>query len=152
MVADLPPDIPVFQGEQAAEVYQCSREAADLYEVSPYLVQTVMKIEGGWAGAYIHNTNGTYDMGPMQINSIWVDEIKRIEGLDVDANKLRDDACYNIYIGTWILAKRIVEADGDVWKGLGNYHSKTPSKHNKYLKKAYRAYLDIVDFWTKQIK
>ena len=62
-----------------------------------------------------------------------------------------NDVCYNIHIGTWILSSRINEVNGDVWRGIGNYHSKTPKYHNRYLGHAKKAYTQIISHWSNAL-
>lgn len=148
----LPPDIPAFEGPRAMEVYQCARKASKYYNLNPFINQTILKIEGGKIGTISHNTDGSYDYGVMQVNTVWIDEIMRMQKIKINIHALTQDPCYNIHIGTWILALKIKDANGDVWKGIGNYHSKTPSKHYAYLRKAVVAYTSIYDHWDKEYK
>lgn len=152
MIDYLPQTVPIFRTQDAAEAYKCSLKASKYYSVSPYIIQTVLQTEGGVKGSKVPNSNGTYDYGPMQINDIWVNELKRMENVNVDKVKLSNNICYNIYIGTWILSYRIKEVNGDVWLGLGNYHSKTKKYHNIYMKRAYNAYSQILAHWVKVLK
>lgn len=148
---DLPETVPIFRTADKYTAYQCTLQASKYYNVSPYLVQTLLQTEGGVKGSKVKNTNGTYDYGPMQINTIWVNELKRIENVDVNMVKLQNDICYNIYIGSWILSHKIEDAGGDPWKGLGNYHSKTTKYHNIYMKRAVKAYKQIVGHWARTL-
>lgn len=148
---DLPQSIPVFRTEYAHEAYQCTLKASKYYHVSPYLIQTVLQTEAGVKGSKVANTNGTYDYGPMQINDIWVNELKRLTNVNIDKLKLQNNICYNIYIGTWILSYKIRDAGGDPWRGLGNYHSKTKKYHDKYMRRAVGAYGQILDHWIKTL-
>lgn len=147
-MVDLPDSVPVFRTSDANLAYTCAIRAGKYYNVSPYLVQTLLKIEGGVKGSKVRNTNGTYDYGPMQINTIWINELKRMENITVPENRLINDVCYNIHIGTWILSNKINEVDGDIWRGLGNYHSKTPKYHNRYLGHAKKAYSGLISYWS----
>lgn len=148
---DLPESVPVFRTQDANLAYSCAIKAGKYYDVSPYLVQTVLQIEGGVKGSKVRNSNGTYDYGPMQINTIWIKELERLENIKVKEQDLINDVCYNIHIGTWILSSRISEVNGDVWRGLGNYHSKTRKFHDRYLGHARKAYSDILSHWTKTL-
>lgn len=150
-MVDLPNSVPVFRTAHAEEAYSCAIRAGRYYNVSPYLIQTVLQIEGGVKGSKVRNSNGTYDYGPMQINTIWINELKRMENISVDKNRLINDVCYNIHIGAWIIATRINEVNGDVWRGVGNYHSKTPQHHNRYLGNARKAYSQIISHWSRTL-
>lgn len=76
-MVDLPDSVPVFRTSDANLAYACAIRAGKYYNVSPYLVQTLLKIEGGVKGSKVRNTNGTYDYGPMQVNTIWINELKK---------------------------------------------------------------------------
>lgn len=81
------------------------------------------------------NTNKSVDIGPMGINSIHLGELQQY---GINAEKLRSDPCLNVFIGTWLLRRSIVQAGGNLWKGIGNYHSKTPSLHRDYQLKVWK--------------
>jgi len=46
---------------------------------------------------------------------------------------LKYDACFNAYAAGYILRLTIAQSGGDVWEGMGRYHSSTPA-----LKAAYQ--------------
>lgn len=106
----------------------CFEEAAARYHVAPELIWSISKWESGHNPATVnYNTNGTYDYGLMGINTVHADELKRI-GIPWESLA---DPCTNVMVGTWLLSKHIQE-DGYTWKAIGSYHSKTPSKRDKY--------------------
>ena len=45
---------------------------------------------------------------------------------------LRDNGCYKVHVGTWILRKAIDDADGNVYEGIGFYHSRTTRFKERY--------------------
>ena len=60
------------------EIYtQCITDAARYFGIDAELVFTLFDNEGGKVGTFSRNTNGTYDIGPMQINSSNLPEIKK---------------------------------------------------------------------------
>lgn len=144
MFDGLPPDIPALSGREAPLVQACIERAAHDYGIHTHLIQAILKVEGGKVGTMSRNTNGSYDLGPMQINTLWLKEVAQYK---VSKDDLKNNPCVNIYVGTWILSNKISEA-GDVWKGVGNYHSKTPRFHKRYLAKVVKAYRDIVAYAT----
>ena len=104
----------------------CIQAAAQRYRVEPLLILAILKTEGGRPGLARRNTNGTYDLGPMQVNTLWV---KRA---GLNAQELRDHGCYNVFVGTAILANELVHTPHDMGAGIGNYHSRTPKHHARY--------------------
>lgn len=134
--------LPETAGREARSVRsRCARRAAAFYRVDPNIVRAIMKVEGGTAGRKSANTNGTHDYGVMQVNTLWLSQ----QGLDgITPAELKNKACLNIWVGTWILAKQIIGANGDTWRGIGNYHSRTPKYHNRYREKVRRVYQHMV--------
>jgi len=111
----------------------CLLETAQRFELPLRLLQTILMVEGGRVGEYRKNTNGTYDLGPMQVNTIWVEHFKPY----ISPTDILYNGCVNLQVGAWILRANINWAEGDFWKGVGNYHSKTPELHTKYREKVY---------------
>jgi hypothetical protein len=51
----------------------CLMLAAQTYQVPPAVLVGIHQVEGGTAGQAVGpNDNGSYDLGPMQINTIWI--------------------------------------------------------------------------------
>ena len=110
---------------------ECINQAAVTYYVPAKTIIAVLATEGGEVGMASANKNGTYDYGPMQINTIW---LKRIESYGYTKAQLQYDPCVNVMVGTWILSQEI--ADGkDYWGGVGNYHSHTIDLNHTYQAK-----------------
>ena len=53
----------------------CMMLAAQTYSVPPAILVGIYKAEGGQVGQEVRNTNGSYDLGPMQINTVWMPEL-----------------------------------------------------------------------------
>lgn len=122
-----------------ASVAQCVRDAARRYRLSESIVWTYLKVEGGTTGRQSSNRNGTYDMGKMQINDIHLWGAPHyLARRGITRERLTNDTCLNIQVGTYLAAYEISKAP-DFWTGVGNYHSKTPSKRAVYLRKFARA-------------
>ncbi len=118
----------------------CMLLAAQTYQVPPAVLIGIMHVEGGRVGQEVGpNTNGTYDLGPMQINSLWVPQlasawkIKETQAYDA----IRDDGCVNVRVAAWILRKKIKTA-GSLYKGIAYYHSATPEVGSRYAKKVVK--------------
>lgn len=118
----------------------CIFAAAQTYSVPPAVIMGILHVEGGRVGMASKNTNGTEDLGPMQINTIWLPELARHWNVPQATAKrlVRDDACVNIGVGTWILRKKINDA-GSLYKGIAWYHSATPKFGTVYRQKVIRA-------------
>jgi soluble lytic murein transglycosylase-like protein len=138
---ELPPNLPPPIAATSVQVNMCINFASKRYQVNPLVIKAITVVEGGKIGMFSKNTNGTYDIGIMQINSIHLPEISK-NFPKIGAYELAYNPCVNIAIGSWILKKRLSETN-DFWTGVGNYHSKTPSKRKTYLKKIYPVYKDL---------
>lgn len=129
---------------------QCVHEASHQVRLPAALIGSVLLVEGGRAGTISPNLKkrdgrsyvASYDLGPMQINTIHLPELSSIYRVapDVIAHYLVNDACYNIKMGAWLLHRRISEAGGDVWRGVAAYHSKTPQYGARYLRRVAEKY------------
>ncbi len=114
----------------------CIMMAAQTYDVPPALLVGIYKAEGGKPGLEVSNTNGSYDLGPMQINTIWMPELARLWGVDQDIAKkrVRDDMCTNVNVAAWILHGHLNETK-NLSQALQHYHSRTPKFGKKYKKR-----------------
>lgn len=129
---DLPPPGPV-----SPVTAECIQQAGARYRVPEALILAVLDTEGGWPGLARRNPNGTVDLGPMQVNSQW------LRTLRVDVRDLRDHGCFNLFVGTAILAAEI-RAAGKLGTGVGNYHSRKAIHHNRYLQAVTRSLRSIL--------
>ena len=111
--------------------HACWEEVGRRYNINPYLLAAIAKTESNFnANAVRQNTNGTRDIGVMQINSIHLPELAKYGVLESHLY----DPCTNITVGAWLLSRR--QADyGNTWEAVGTYHSKTPSYKWKYAEK-----------------
>lgn len=107
-------------------------------EGKPWLEKTLWGIrdqEAGWIGAEILNRNGSHDLGPMQINSQWVDrlsiQLKRSPGLI--RHWLIRNPCFNVDVARWIFLAGLA-ATNDYWRAIGIYHSPSSAKQNQYAR------------------
>lgn len=121
-------------------VASCLMIAAQTYEVPPAVLIGIMHVEGGRPGIQSPNTNGSYDLGPMQINTLWVPQLARYWGVNekVAYKWIRDDACTNVGVAAWILRRHLNET-GSLAKAIGYYHSRTPHLEQKYRSKVLGA-------------
>ena len=109
----------------------CFKEAGQLYGINPLVLRSIAGVESGnKPDAVGKNTNGSYDVGLMQINTIWKGT------LGPERWKHLGDACYNTKTGAWILAACISKY-GYNWKAVGCYNSQTPEKSEIYAKKVF---------------
>ena len=129
----------------AAMIRDCIEAAAHVYRVPPTILVILLRVEGGSLGAVSTNTNGTVDIGPMQVNSIWVDQVAAHWNTSERraAVALRDNFCANVEAGTWILRRGLDEAGGNFWEGVGYYHSHDPDHKRTYLRSVLEQVLSL---------
>lgn len=119
---------------------ECVVAASNRYLVPPLVILSVLGVEGGRVGNVSKNTNGTVDIGPMQINSVHIPTLAQY-GITMD--HLKNNGCLNVSVGAYLIKKAEVELSktlsmaipANYWKSVANYHSKTPDKNAKYLAK-----------------
>lgn len=116
-----------------ARIGQCIRAAAGGRQ---WLEQTLWGLrdqEGGWIGAEVRNSDGSHDLGPLQVNSWWVGKIASMTGRSPEQIRwwLANDVCFNIHAARWIFLSGL-QATGDYWKAIGTYHSPTLWRQRRY--------------------
>jgi len=107
------------------------RAGGDAYHVPSEAVLAILDAESGQVGLIRRNVDGSYDIGPMQINSRWLGELKRY---GITAAHLRDYGCLNVHVGSWILSREQARA-GNIWVAIGRYHSWRPSLASDYIQR-----------------
>jgi hypothetical protein len=109
----------------------CFEEAGAQYGINPQILRAIAKVESNFnPAAYNKNTNGTYDIGLMQINTIWAATIGK------ERWKTLGDPCSNTKTGAYILST-CMNKYGYTWKAIGCYHSQTPDKRDRYSRMVF---------------
>ena len=115
------------------EVARCIRQAA---RGQPWLEKTLWGLrdqEAGWIGAEILNSNGSHDLGPLQINSWWVPRIAALLARREEEVRrwLQFDPCFNAEAARWIFLDAL-KMSGNYWKAIGIYHSPSGIRQRRY--------------------
>lgn len=121
---------------------RCLIAAALQFQVPPEALLAILEVEGGRPGLEVRNTNGTSDLGVMQINTIWLADISRrwkVPPCQV-RQRLRDDTCFNFLGAAYILRTKIQESGGNLWNGIARYHHAHPKYGRPYRNKVFRIY------------
>ena len=131
--------------DAARTIGGCLSAAADVYQLPPAVLVVLLNVEGGSLGHVSANTNGTVDIGPMQVNQIWLPQVAAHWHATAAAAfaALRDSFCANIEAGAWILRQGLDEAHGDFWQGVGYYHSHDPEHKAIYLQSVLKQVLRL---------
>lgn len=122
----------------------CFREAGQRYHIDPLLLRSVAIQESGLNPRAINQNRNhkgavtSTDYGLMQINSTHIPELKRL-GIIHSSRDLLDNACLNVEVGAWILAKAFQVCDVN-WKCLGAYNAGFKEDNPNRLKYARRIF------------
>jgi len=110
----------------------CFEEAATQYGLSPRLLRSIATVESSCRPSAVHvNTNGSTDLGMMQVNSSWITK------LGLDRGRLLQDPCYNVMTGARIL-RQCVDRYGYTWEAVGCYNALSRDKRVDYSWKILR--------------
>ncbi len=114
----------------------CMLAAAQIAALPPRVLPAIQAVEGGWPGAVHANTDGSADLGLMQVNTLWVPVVARALGLPPATVRARltDDGCFSIRVAGAILWEYRRARQGDLMLAIGDYHS-----HTTPLNQAYQA-------------
>jgi hypothetical protein len=107
----------------------CVMEAARKNNLPLAALLGILAAEGGKPGEALKNTNGTWDMGPYQVNTCHVNTLAAI---GMTPETVLRDGCANAQAAAWIL-RREFKRTGDIWQAIGAYHSRTPHFRDAYI-------------------
>ena len=119
----------------------CLMLASQTYQVPPAVMVGIYQVEGGTPGQAVGpNDNGSYDLGPMQINTLWIPLLAEKWGVAEDTayRWVKDDPCTNMGVAAWILRTHMNET-GSLSRSIAHYHSRTPQYGGPYRNKVVSA-------------
>ena len=119
----------------------CMALVAQIYGLPPRVLPAIQVVEGGSPGMVRQNTNGSADLGVMQINTLWLPVLAKVSRLPVEAvrERLINQPCYNIAAAGHVMRIYLDETNGDLMQAVGNYHSHTPFRNAGYQAKVVKA-------------
>jgi len=125
------------QYHSSAITSQCLTAVTDRFSIPIPVIRAFLLTESGYPSHIRSNNNLTYDVGPMQINSIhWPRMYKEY---DISPISIRFNGCINIFVGAELIrmhfdavGKENISNMSQYFKIVANYHSKTPSFNKKY--------------------
>lgn len=113
----------------AANFDRCFNVASIKYQIPGKLLKAIAKTETKMNPYAINiNSNHTYDIGIMQINSSWLPKLNRVGIFQKDLL----EPCENIQIGAWILAQNI-KRYGFTGTAIGAYNSSQSASRERYM-------------------
>jgi soluble lytic murein transglycosylase-like protein len=112
----------------------CMIAAAQLGGFPPRVLPSIQAVEGGRPGLVHLNSDGSADLGLMQVNTLWVPEVARALGAGEASVRtaLANDGCFSIRIAGAILWEYRRARHGDLMRAIGDYHSHTPMLNQTY--------------------
>lgn len=130
-------------GKLDATAIQCIHASAQKHQVPESLLHAFIKKEDGTMGQCVRNTNGTYDCGLAQINTVWAKEFAQY---NVSYQHVASDACLNVDAQGYIVRK-MYNLKQDWFKTIVSYNigpnNWTPNRYaigHKYA-------TDVVKYW-----
>lgn len=122
------------------ERIECSIQAANHYHIPAVVLLAVAEQEGGKPGQKVRNSNGTFDYGVMQINTVSLADLRRF---GINEHHVLANGCYPYYLAAWRIAGHLQNDLGDIWQRAANYHSRTPTYNRLYRSKLIRRAVKI---------
>jgi hypothetical protein len=126
---------------------QCAANAAHYYEVPELLLHAILQKENGRVGQSVRNRNGTYDLGPAQINTVWLEQFIKF---GVTLGHLRDDRCTNLYAAGYVLRTNVNRFGGTDWFRAAIAYNVGPNgwaKNPNRYRIGYRYAMDVLQRW-----
>ena len=107
---------------------------ASIYNLPPRVLPSIHRVEGGQVDTVHPNTDGSHDLGYMQINTRWLPVLAQYSHLPEAAvqRNLLTRPCFNVAAAGFILRRSLDETPGDLMRAIGNYHSHTPVLNAAY--------------------
>lgn len=106
----------------------CAIVAAVKYEVPANILLAVAEKEGGKPGQWSKNANGSYDVGPMQLNTTYLQDLQKYGIAPKDVER----GCYGFDLAAWRIRGHLKHDKGDMWTNAANYHSRSPRYNRIY--------------------
>lgn len=138
-------------GQAAAEpitplTTSCLSAVSQQYGVHTDVLLALLIVEGGTVGKNSRaNDNGSYDIGPFQINSIHLPTLAK---MGITETQLRNNGCVNATVAAWHLRRVVMQPsvlrsinDTDTYlRAIARYHSATPQHNERYANLLRRAF------------
>jgi hypothetical protein len=124
----------------------CMVTVATYYHLPPRVLPSIHAVEGGFVGAVHANSDGSQDLGIMQVNTRWIIRLAEAARSTPDVVRFRliNDGCFNIAAAGAIMRTYLNEAQGNLMLAVGYYHSHTPTLNldyqNRVLASAYQLF------------
>ncbi|MFC5475726.1 transglycosylase SLT domain-containing protein [Paraherbaspirillum soli] len=128
----------------SASAANCWTEAGREHGIDPLLLYSIAKVESALnPKALNRNSNGTYDVGLMQVNSIHLPRLKQV---GITHERLVKEPCTSVRTGAAILAD-FIKRYGYTWKAVGAYNAggadNREEARKRYVAKVWKEYRQL---------
>lgn len=143
-----PPVIPTLApyGQLSQSAVKCVAKASAYYRVPELLMYSILWKEDGRAGMMNKNRNGTYDLGPAQINTSW---LFLFSSYGITLKDLRYNECTNIYAEAWVLKYNANKLSGNWFRAAMAYNIGANAHDPTVLRIGYRYAVSVIHIWWK---
>lgn len=126
----------------------CWEDVAARYDIEPELLQAIAAVESGYRADAMnyHNSNGSRDIGLMQINSMHLPDLLK-QGITEE--RLLTEPCLSLEVGASILAG-FIKRFGYNWTAVGSYNvgpgagPERDALRERYALKIWARYVELV--------
>ena len=109
----------------------CVLDAARVSGMPAAALFAILATEGGKTGEALSNKNGTWDLGPFQVNTV---HLKELAAMGISPDAVLRDGRVNAHAAAWLLRKEY-RRTGNLWQAIGAYHSRTPHRRDAYIRR-----------------
>lgn len=109
----------------------CVLDAARVSGMPVAALFAILATEGGKTGEALSNKNGTWDLGPFQVNTV---HLKELAAMGISPRAVLCDGRVNAHAAAWLLRKEY-RRTGNLWQAIGAYHSRTPHRRDAYIRR-----------------
>jgi len=137
------------KADQSLGGWQCWADASARFKIPADLLYAIARVESGNRSDVVSkpNSNGTYDIGLMQINS---SHLPRLAKMGITEQDLLTNACLNLHVGAMILSEKIATY-GYNWVAIGAYNARSYNKRMAYARKVFDMYNRILSERNKSL-
>lgn len=109
----------------------CVLDAARVSGMPVAALFAILATEGGKMGEALSNKNGTWDLGPFQVNTV---HLRELAAMGISPDAVLCDGRVNAHAAAWLLRKEY-RRTGNLWQAIGAYHSRTPHRRDAYIRR-----------------
>jgi hypothetical protein len=134
-----------WAGSLSPLTWECLSESSRRFRVPIFMLLSVLDVERGQVGRERANRDGSSDLGPMQINTLW---LPRLRSLGLGREAVRDSGCLNVAVGAWLLRHHLARSRGRPFEAMGRYHSLRPALAARYVSAIRARYGKVRADWA----